>query len=96
MNQLSILIAAGAGVALTWSAADAQTLNQIKQRGQVICDSNTNSPGFSLPDPQGNWTGLDVDYCGAIAATYSPQYHLDLIARFCPRPRFRGHELLRW
>jgi general L-amino acid transport system substrate-binding protein len=25
--------------------------------------------GFSLPDDKGNWTGLDVDYCRAIAAT---------------------------
>ena len=26
------------------------------------------SPGFGLPDAQGNWTGLDVDFCRAIAA----------------------------
>jgi general L-amino acid transport system substrate-binding protein len=25
-------------------------------------------PGFGLPDAQGNWTGLDVDLCRAIAA----------------------------
>jgi general L-amino acid transport system substrate-binding protein len=67
MKYLLALITAGLVVALT-STAEAQTLNQVKQRGQLICGSNTGLAGFALPDPQGNWTGLDVDYCRAIAA----------------------------
>jgi general L-amino acid transport system substrate-binding protein len=44
------------------------SLQAIKQRGQIICGANTGLPGFSIPDKQGNWSGIDVDFCKAIAA----------------------------
>jgi general L-amino acid transport system substrate-binding protein len=56
-----------ASVAATGASAQA-TLNTIKQRGQLICGSNTGLAGFGLPDAQGSWTGLDIDFCRAIAA----------------------------
>ena len=34
----------------------------------MICGANGTLAGFGLPDPQGNWTGFDVDFCRAIAA----------------------------
>jgi general L-amino acid transport system substrate-binding protein len=46
-----------------------KTLDAIKARGQLICGVNTGLAGFSAADSQGNWTGLDVDVCKAIAAT---------------------------
>jgi general L-amino acid transport system substrate-binding protein len=49
-------------------AASAQTLATIKNRGELICGANGTLAGFGLPDPQGNWTGFDVDFCRAIAA----------------------------
>ena len=33
-----------------------------------MCGVNTGLAGFSLPDSRGEWRGLDVDYCRAIAA----------------------------
>ncbi|MGL4634623.1 MAG: amino acid ABC transporter substrate-binding protein [Beijerinckiaceae bacterium] len=62
-----------AGFALTTLApVQAQnrlpTLEAVKQRGQIVCGANTGLPGFSVPDKQGNWSGLDVDFCRAIAA----------------------------
>lgn len=45
-----------------------KTLDAIKARGQVICGVNVGLAGFSLADSNGNWTGLDVDTCKAIAA----------------------------
>jgi general L-amino acid transport system substrate-binding protein len=45
-----------------------KTLDTIKQRGQVICGVNTGLAGFGAADSQGNWTGLDVDICRALAA----------------------------
>ena len=48
--------------------AGAATLDAVKQRGVLNCGANGNLAGFGLPDAQGNWTGLDVDYCRAIAA----------------------------
>ncbi len=45
-----------------------KTLDAIKQRDQVVCGVNTGLAGFSAADSQGNWNGLDVDVCKAIAA----------------------------
>ena len=61
-------LALAATVGLSASAAVAQTLNTIKQRGVLNCGANGTLAGFGLPDAQGNWTGFDVDYCRAIAA----------------------------
>jgi general L-amino acid transport system substrate-binding protein len=67
-NKLAVggLLAAGALTVLPAHAG--KTLDTIKQRGQVICGVNTGLAGFSAADSQGNWTGLDVDICRAIAA----------------------------
>jgi general L-amino acid transport system substrate-binding protein len=62
----SIICAAALGFAA--SSADAQTLTTVKTRGVLNCGSNPGLAGFGLPDAQGNWTGLDVDVCRAIAA----------------------------
>ncbi|MET0382692.1 MAG: amino acid ABC transporter substrate-binding protein [Burkholderiaceae bacterium] len=45
-----------------------KTLDLIKQRGQVICGVSTGNAGFSAADSSGNWSGLDVDVCRAVAA----------------------------
>ena len=66
------VLAAGAVALLAAGAAHAQgagTLAAVKQRGVVNCGVNTSLPGFSAPDAQGNWTGMDVDTCKAIAAS---------------------------
>jgi general L-amino acid transport system substrate-binding protein len=45
-----------------------KTLDAVKQRGSVKCGVTNGVAGFSAPDTQGNWSGLDVDTCRAIAA----------------------------
>jgi len=45
-----------------------KTLDSIKQKGQVSCGVHTGLAGFSQADSQGNWSGIDVDYCKALAA----------------------------
>jgi general L-amino acid transport system substrate-binding protein len=54
--------------AVAVAGASAQTLAQVKARGTLQCGSNTGLAGFGQPDAQGNWTGLDVDFCRAVAA----------------------------
>jgi general L-amino acid transport system substrate-binding protein len=49
-------------------AASAATLDSVKQRGTLVCGVSTGFAGFSTPDSQGNFKGLDVDYCRALAA----------------------------
>ncbi|HUD52540.1 amino acid ABC transporter substrate-binding protein [Parvibaculum sp.] len=44
------------------------TLAQIRARGYLQCGVSQGLPGFSNPDDKGVWTGIDVDFCKAIAA----------------------------
>ena len=62
----SFLIAAVAAVAS--SAVSAATLDAVKSKGFLQCGVSQGLPGFSNPDTQGNWSGLDVDVCRAVAA----------------------------
>jgi general L-amino acid transport system substrate-binding protein len=45
-----------------------KTVDAIKARGQLVCGVSTGLAGFSAADSQGNYSGLDVDVCKAIAA----------------------------
>ena len=44
------------------------TLSTVIAKGFVECGVNQGLPGFSNPDEKGNWVGLDVDVCRAVAA----------------------------
>ena len=68
MQSVAIRVALAAVLGLAASAASAQTLNTVKSRGVLNCGSNGTLAGFGLPDAQGRWTGLDVDFCRALAA----------------------------
>src|ERR1700749_687106 len=62
-----VIIAAGLIVA-SFAGAQAAALDAVKQRGTLVCGVSTGFAGFSTPDSQGNFKGLDVDYCTALAA----------------------------
>jgi general L-amino acid transport system substrate-binding protein len=64
---LAIVTGIGASAAATLAHAQAQTLDQVKQRGSLNCGVNDALPGFSQSNGSGNWRGIDVDYCKAIA-----------------------------
>ncbi|RIK29792.1 MAG: amino acid ABC transporter substrate-binding protein [Anaerolineae bacterium] len=44
------------------------TLEAVKARGHLVCGSNSQVPGFGYVDANGNFAGIDVDYCRALAA----------------------------
>src|SRR5438552_2295410 len=62
-----VIVATGL-LAASFSAAAAGTLDTVKQRGTLVCGVSAGFAGFSAPDSQGNYKGLDVDYCRALAA----------------------------
>jgi general L-amino acid transport system substrate-binding protein len=68
MKRVSLVVTLALAAGLTTQAASAQTLKTVKDRGQLSCGVSQGLPGFSTPDDKGNWTGLDVDICRAIAA----------------------------
>src|SRR5438309_126072 len=43
-------------------------LDRIRGQQVLRCGVGGSIAGFSLPDAQGRWAGIDVDYCRALAA----------------------------
>ncbi len=68
MKRFTLMAATAAFVTLAAGAAGAATLDDVKGRGVVQCGVTTGLAGFAAPDDQGNWKGLDVDMCRAVAA----------------------------
>jgi len=73
MSKVLLSIALAAGLGVTATAASAQTttsatLDAVKAKGYVQCGVTGGVPGFSAPDANNNWTGLEVDFCRAVAA----------------------------
>jgi general L-amino acid transport system substrate-binding protein len=66
MKKIATLLALA--IVVIAHGASAQTLKTVKERGILNCGANGTLAGFGLPDAQGNWTGLDVDVCRAVAA----------------------------
>lgn len=68
---VSPALAAGAGTkeaAPVAAKSGGTTLDQVRARGYVQCGVSEGLAGFSNPDDKGNWKGLDIDLCRAIAA----------------------------
>lgn len=42
-------------------------LAQVLSRGKVVCGTSGKVPGFSFVNPQGEYSGFDVDICRAVA-----------------------------
>ena len=68
MKRVPLVVTLALAAGFTAQAASAQTLKTVKDRGQLSCGVSQGLPGFSTPDDKGNWTGIDVDICRAIAA----------------------------
>ena len=59
-----------ASIAALATAAPAQAVDMegLKSKGFIQCGISGILPGFSTPDDKGNFSGIDVDYCRALAA----------------------------
>ena len=68
MKKLVVGVLGVAAAVFAASAASATTLDDVKAKGFLQCGVNTGLAGFSAPNDKGEWTGLDVDFCRAVAA----------------------------
>ena len=70
MNRVKALTATAAAVLLTaaGTAYAGKTFDAVKARGFIKCGVSDGLPGFSYADEKGNYNGIDVDVCRAIAA----------------------------
>lgn len=64
------------------------TIEAIRARGSLQCGVSTGLVGFSAPDNEGNWTGLDVDMCRAVAAGILGDADLVDFKPLTPKVRF--------
>ena len=63
---ISLLLTLGVSSAIAGSHGS--TLDLVKERGKLMCGSNTGLAGFGNPNDAGVWEGIDVDVCRAVAA----------------------------
>ena len=71
------------GVALIPASADAgDTLARVKSRKVLRCGVSEGLIGFSVKDPAGEWTGLDVDFCWAVAAAVGERVKVQFVPLF--------------
>ncbi|WP_416347188.1 amino acid ABC transporter substrate-binding protein [Castellaniella sp.] len=68
MRGLKIMAGLAVTLGVAVPAAQADTLAVVKDRGALQCGVTTGFAGFSAPDSKGEWQGLDVDMCRAVAA----------------------------
>ncbi len=68
MHKTLVKFAVTAAFGLTATAAYADTLSDVKAKGYVQCGVTGGVAGFSAPDANNKWAGLEVDFCRAVAA----------------------------
>ncbi len=69
MRFATTFVAASALALAASGSADAGAIfDAVKDKGFIQCGVNVGLAGFSNPDDSGNWSGIDVDVCRAIAA----------------------------
>jgi len=56
------------GAATAQQVSGSPTFDAVRARGQVVCGTAAELPGFASVDSQGRWHGLYVDVCRAVAA----------------------------
>ncbi|HYD15636.1 MAG TPA: amino acid ABC transporter substrate-binding protein [Hyphomicrobium sp.] len=69
LEKAALALALAAITLLATSAtANAATLDDVRARGHLICGVSEGMPGFAAVSGNGAWTGLDIEFCRAVAA----------------------------
>ena len=66
--RATLALVAALTVSIPATAGAADTLAGVKARGTVRCGVSLDIAGFSQRDAAGRWSGIDVDFCRAVAA----------------------------
>ncbi|WP_244437578.1 amino acid ABC transporter substrate-binding protein [Hyphomicrobium denitrificans] len=69
MRCVALILAIGSMVGGFCVPAWGETsvLDAIRKRGHVVCGVSDHAPGFSEVSGSGTWSGLDVEFCSALA-----------------------------
>jgi general L-amino acid transport system substrate-binding protein len=69
LKKFSTIALVMSSAALLASPAFAgKTLDDVKKRQQLVCGVSQGVSGMSQADSNGKWSGIDIDYCRAVAA----------------------------
>ena len=68
MSKKVLSLALAALLGATATAANADTLADVKAKGYLQCGVTGGVAGFSAPDANNVWSGIEVDFCRAMAA----------------------------
>ncbi|MYM58471.1 transporter substrate-binding domain-containing protein [Vibrio sp. OCN044] len=68
LTFIASLVAASTALMSTGVSAADTTLAKVTKQGFLTCGVSTGLPGFSNPNSKGEWEGIDVEYCQALAA----------------------------
>ena len=66
IGSLTVIAFALGGISCRAEAGE--VLTGVRSKGAVRCGVSEGLLGFSLREPNGRWSGLDVDFCRAVAA----------------------------
>jgi general L-amino acid transport system substrate-binding protein len=68
MKSTLAIVTAATALGLSGIVQAGATLDAVTKKGYVQCGISDGLPGFSYADSKGNYMGLDVDVCRAVAA----------------------------
>jgi general L-amino acid transport system substrate-binding protein len=84
----TFLAASALALASSGSAQAGAIFDAVKDKGFVQCGVSTGLAGFSNPDDAGNWSGIDVDVCRAVAAAVFGDAEAVRYTPLTPKERF--------
>ena len=67
IKSLFVALILSTGFSTAFAGGHGSTLDVVKERGKVMCGTNTGLAGFGNPNDAGVWEGIDVDVCRAVA-----------------------------
>src|ERR1051326_4557274 len=70
------------------ATTEAATLDDVKQRGKLICGIAPNIAGFAFTDNKGVVRGFDIEFCRALAPALLGVPHKTELKPFRPRDAF--------
>jgi general L-amino acid transport system substrate-binding protein len=85
---LNILAICSILTAIPSISASGEVLNRVKSKGVLRCGVSEGLLGFSVKDASGRWTGLDADFCRAVAAAVLGNPEKVVFVALAPSERF--------
>ena len=78
-KTMAVLIAAAVVLGVCVEAAAGGVFDRVRSRKLLRCGVSEGLTGFSIRDASGAWSGMDVDFCRAVAAAMGPGVRVNFV-----------------